>query len=440
VDNILRLPSLLPTVTLLFSNAFPFVWLSLLLVIAIHALEVVTVIGPSTIIPNYEYTYLSPDQASSLDLSQGDVWSADVNREGYIQPSAYWNGLVQNVMMSNSPISITAPDDCFPGCSYNVQYSAPVLKCQDLSPPNITTSSDTILYNGTSSLWNSVGIVNALPALTEDPSNHTYTIHIEWQSYAATNTSNGIQGVECQFFDGQYNTSIFYDGNVGLAPIANSTVISRTTPLVGPMANDPGCSPTPDLNQPCWIMATNYRATVEAFAQLLVGEINVEDGGTFSFVGSPGMLPLFNISTMITPSRPTWTFDLEPNLNLSSTLENMFSNVAASLMSARNDTQNVSVTFFGNTVWEYDLNLIWAIYGPTLLVFGLFAAHGLWCIMQDGTVESTFMNFLVSTRGEDFGRAVTNAGDIDAMKGIVVTYAKSGGFEVVADSTSKMVA
>jgi hypothetical protein len=243
--------------------------------------------------------------------------------------------------------------------------------------------------------------------------------------------------VECQLFEGEYQLTTIWDGTF---IYLENPVTSQTQPLVGPTANNHNCSSAFDLSQPCWTMATNYRATAEAFAQLLVGMIDVnEDGDTFSFVGSPATIPLFNISTVISPSQDTWSFDLQVS-NLSTTLEGMFANVIASIMFTRMDTDTVQVLFFGSTVWEYDIDLLWQIYGPTLFVFGLFAAHGLWCIIQGGTVESTFMNFLVSTRGEDFDRAVTNAGDIDKMKGIVVTYAKSGGFEVVVDSMSQTVA
>jgi hypothetical protein len=90
LDKIFRLPYL-PAVTLIFSTSFPYVWLSLLLVVAIHGLEVVTVIAPQCLRTNANYTYSCTDQVSSLDLSQGPVRLADVNAEKYIQPSAYWN-------------------------------------------------------------------------------------------------------------------------------------------------------------------------------------------------------------------------------------------------------------------------------------------------------------------------------------------------------------
>jgi hypothetical protein len=155
-------------------------------------------------------------------------------------------------------------------------------------------------------------------------------------------------------------------------------------------------------------MATNYRATAEAFTQLLIGEITYKNDGTFSFVGSPGTIPLFNISTIITPSQPTWTFELaQPNLS-STIIEGMFASVIASFMIMRRDMEDVNVLFFGGSAWEYDTRLLWAIYGPTLFVFGFFVAYGLWCIKQDGAVESTFLKFLVSTRGEDFDRAASN--------------------------------
>jgi hypothetical protein len=117
------------------------------------------------------------------------------------------------------------------------------------------------------------------------------------------------------------------------------------------------------------------------------------------------MTPLFNIITNIGTNNYSWTFDLAVR-DLSSALEGMFGNVTLALIAARTDTANVDVKFFGNNVWQHDAWLLWAIYAPTLIIFGVFAAHGLWCIKQEGAVDSTFSNFLVSTRGEDIDRAV----------------------------------
>jgi len=243
--------------------------------------------------------------------------------------------------------------------------------------------------------------------------------------------------VECFFHDGKYEASMTFNGTS--PPSLNTTVTSTSGLLYGQMANQPNCSPTTNSTSPCWITATNYRATAEAFTQLLVGQINYDDSGRMSVYGSPELAPLFNIYTTIGSDSFTWNFDLSVS-DLSSALENMFGIVTLALISVQNQTTEAEVTFVGDAVWEYDAWLLWAIYAPTLFVFGLFAAHGLWCIKQDGAVDNTFMSFLVSTRNEDFDRAVSNAGDLDTVKGIAVTYGKNGVFEVVADSINKMVA
>jgi hypothetical protein len=148
--------------------------------------------------------------------------SADVWTQGYIQPSALWNRVVQKVMISPSKFGIAPPDGCTAGCSYSLEYTAPILQCRDLLAFEITISSDTLLYNGTSSLWNGITPittappVNALPFLTKTADINS-TIRIEWQSFgmsgtASSPTNDGVFGVECQFFNGTYEASMFFDG------------------------------------------------------------------------------------------------------------------------------------------------------------------------------------------------------------------------------------
>jgi hypothetical protein len=100
-----------------------------------------------------------------------------------------------------------------------------------------------------------------------------------------------------------------------------------------------------DPNQVCCVPDTNYRGAAEAFAELLVGEINYDDSGRISVFGSSVMTPLFYIITNIDPNNYAWTFNLAVP-DLSSALEGMLGNVTLALISARTDTANVDMTFF----------------------------------------------------------------------------------------------
>ena len=94
-----------------------------------------------------------------------------------------------------------------------------------------------------------------------------------------------------------------------------------------------------DPNQVCCVTATNYRATAEAFAEFLVGEINCDDSGRISVSGSSVKAPLFYIIANIDPNNYTWTFNLSVP-DLSSALEGMLGNVTLALISARTDKAN----------------------------------------------------------------------------------------------------
>lgn len=381
---------------------------------------------------------------SSLDLSQGTVTSAEIFGGRYMGPSASWMRAVQKVMLAPSQAALTAPPNCEAGCSYTINYTAPAIQCRDLSASELTPltpSGPQTLYNGTSTLWpnpSTIGPNEVLePYFTINSTDKTtnYSIRIEWSALAFDNSnpSSAVPesplGVECDFVDATYSTFVWFNGTV---QYLKPTFISIGSTLSGPLANQPSCDVTPNPNRPCWVTGMNYRATAEAFSKLIIGTIVYNgDGALLVTSGTPNLTPLFDTNMTVLPDAASWTFN-RTVLSISATLVDMFCNVTLGLIAARQDPATVDVTYspVGN-VWEFDGWMLWSLYGPTLLIFALFAIYGLRCISQDGPAYNTFSNYLVATRGESIDNALSKAGNRDAMMHVRLKYTKRGEFDVV---------
>lgn len=456
MDLIFKLPALGPTITLTFSPWIRWLAFTMVLVFCIHGLEVVTMIAPQSLKVVPRYNSLDKQQAPSLDLSSGTVKSADVYSQGYIRPSALWGRVVQDTMISPTEVSLNPPQKCSTlGCEYKITYNAPALQCHDLTGGDLTvttTSNPPVLYQGTSTLWAAVEDAqsstslpsNQLPFITANLYNNTlaqvnnlnYTVNLQWQPgwvHSGSDTTNGgssVKGVECQFFDGVYEASIKFNGT---NQAATTTLQSVGQALIGPSALQ-GTSCAVDTiapDQACWRNMVNYRATAEAFSEILVGQVWYDDIGRISVYKSAYLLPFLNISSNIDPNNYRWSFDMTVP-DVGATLQALLGNVTLAMIAARTDFADVDLTVYGaGNQWEYDMKLLWGIYGPTLGVFALFIAYGLWCIHVDGAMDKGFVDLFIATRGETIDKALEENESIDEIKGMVITSVKHGVFKAV---------
>jgi hypothetical protein len=433
------------TISLMASSLYRYIIPIAILVTCVQILEVVTIMAPQSLKVAPGLLYTEQANATSLNFTQGPMTAANIFSGGYTGPSSAWLRTVQKAMMTPAPVSLPSPPNCATGCSYNITYKAPALQCTDLPASDLTphtASGPQTLYSGSSSLWptmNATGTDTGIlvPYFTSNASDHdsAYTLRIEWSGLAfdssspSSATPDSPLGVECNFVEADYSAFIWFNGTI---QYFDPQIVSIGQTLVGQLANGHNCSVTPDASQPCWVNGINFRATAEAFSRLILGTIIYNGSGSLQVTsGTPDLLPLFDTNTTLVGQTTSWSFNRTVP-DMSSALQDMLCNVTVALIGARNDVANVTVTYeAGGIAWAFDEWLIYAIYGPTLAVFGMFSIYGLWCVWNDGAVDNSFSNFLVATRGESIDRAVlaaqTSGRDV---KDISVRYAKRGEFEV----------
>jgi len=275
-----------------------------------------------------------------------------------------------------------------------------------------------------------------VPYFTSNQSDHTtaYTFRIEWSGIAfdssspSSATPDSPLGVECTFYEADYSSQLFFNGTI---QDFNPVILTFDQPLAGQLATGDNCSVTPDASQPCWVNGVNFRATAEAFSRLILGTIVYNGAGALEVTsGTPDLLPLFDTNTTLDGTTASWSFNSTVG-DIAGAFQDMICNVTIALIGARNDMTNANVTYVAaGLVWEFDDWVLWAIYGPTLAVFGLFAIYGIWCVWRDGVADTSFSGLLVATRGESIDRAVLAAKDPEDIMNLRVKYDKRGEFEV----------
>lgn len=196
----------------------------------------------------------------------------------YVSPSNHLQRLVRNMLTSDTVLTWNAPPACRYGCSYNMTYNAPVLRCVDYypDPSDIITSNTSYRAN-----FNISGEYLMLNMTFWPMANGTRTVN---DSYPL--------GTHCTFHQGKYTAAISYWGSRQDASITNYTQTSDNALLgtsIG-FSNSSSCPRNtswavsdPLAASPCARVQMNTWAVVDAFSSSLSGSIV-----TYSQSGSLG--------------------------------------------------------------------------------------------------------------------------------------------------------
>lgn len=431
VDAALRLPAVGPFFQILFSRAFKPLSSALFWSATLFTLAFVTITPPAALtvepmepIPrDLEVPYIDFSADPRLYTVISDGWR-------YVSPSNRLRRLVRNMVTSNNVVVWEPPVTCRFGCSYNVTYPAPVLRCADYVPDQSGSGLDSSDgYQGTFDISS-----NAL----------TFNVTV-WPMYNGTHTSEGsnssLTGTRCTFHNGTYTATVHFGGSNHNAVVTNSTIISNDV-LPGTSLGLTNASACPrDANwlisdpyntPPCARVQMNTWAFIDAFASSLSGIIVI-----YSQTGSIGPETRFannalmpNLDYLFSIHELSQSFDLAPwvkRQGLGSALESLFANSTLSLTKdalAQNWTalmQNAHVVPFVNR-FKYNPVQLWWTYGSALLTV-LGAAWAARDSRQGGDVpleETSLSRILATTRDESF-RPLEEIGEND-MDEVIVRY------------------
>jgi hypothetical protein len=429
VDSVLQLPSLIPTLQIIFSPAIqslhqPVYWSACLAIFAL-----VTITPPAALVVRPMQPVSMQLRIPNIDLSAdprlyvviGSNWE-------YIHPSNHIHRFMRNIVTSDNILTWDAPRACRHGCTYNTTYYAPVLRCVDYTPN---------------------------PLHSELEPNETYHTRFNLSdSYLTFNMtlwpiSNGKHkiggfktspiGTRCTFHNGSYTAAITFGRNLQRASVTNRTIISDDL-LVGTSLGFTNTSTCPrnkswqisqPLNTPpCARIQMNTWALIDAFSHSLAGTIVIypKSIGPKSRYSHNALMP--NLDYLFSVDELSRSFDLAPwvyQQGLGNALESLFANATLSLtrdalsQNWTSVTQEALVIPFVNR-YVYEPSQLWLVYASALLAT-LGAGLAGYSARKSGKApseETSLSRILATTRDESFKRLEgMNESEIDK---VVIQY------------------
>ncbi|VDB88399.1 unnamed protein product [Peniophora sp. CBMAI 1063] len=418
--------------------------LSLIGIFAPNALSVVPAGSPmnSTIWVYYPNLY-------NVNLNQSSEFET-INSSGLVRykgPSSAMQGLTQAVLHSGSVLPVSAPQECGRGCSYDLNYRATALKCEEIAPSSIdvynSSASETTLaivdprvqvsnpthfmesayvYNATASFGYSINqTTTSAPSLRSSPFGQTFSLDLIFATNNFTlpfTTSVPIRynltGYSCGFYDAAYDTSFNYSAEGQTTIVRNVSYGVQLGPL-----SDPGglnvadiydsfedISPE-DYLSPLMPFAaqlqTNYSvlALADAFSRYFYGTLAFSTNST----NDPGPLypsavlnSIFAIRSAgdgdtTSESLNTLSFSLISTSynNTARLLEDAFANLTLSVMSdthfglygGLDERITPAIVIPDTTVYKYQPSRLWIVYGIALATTLLTNLYGLFCIFRN---------------------------------------------------------
>ncbi|KAF9064817.1 hypothetical protein BDP27DRAFT_1229885 [Rhodocollybia butyracea] len=448
LDRLFKLFSIPSLLRVIFSRQVFFI-LPLIVIAAINlSLALLPVLVPGALTIESGTITSTVGQVPSLDLSSMYPLSVtNMNTfSNYLQPSDLFKQAIYVAATTDVTPGWHVPEgECTSAlsCSYTFNYSAPALRCTDLSPNDIGNGTDP--GNGTAVLinlddWelpdnrNFVGTYNATSNLNRtEPIAFTSVwndtspcdLTIACIPHFGVNNPLALQdseltpvGSTCTFWNATYSATTTFVNNT---QTTSSQVLSYNSPIspsncsIDACINSWGGSTSilsPDAN-----FAIASRAMAETFVDLFLGNLTFY-GHTGTFLGagettSAQLTPLFSVNSTV----DLWSFDLtSPSGNLSQGLTNLFTNTTLAFISIASNLTYPSSTppttlakmqiLPSYNQYHYVYWKLWLIYGLAVLAVSIGAVYGIWCMRVDVHPDDmSFSEMVAATRYMDVNLA-----------------------------------
>lgn len=313
--------------------------------------------------------------------------------------------------------SFTSPDllwnvpaGCGSGCSYEFEYNAPALQCKDVQVPE-----DDLIISWNNSLgWN---------FLWNTPFNDDYFNLDEWnvpnaysfytryipidasiigRSKPTYNITGLPAGSICECRDGRYRAYFkLFNGEVSI----NTRLLSYYNTFTnacpwGHLSNDTSA---------CLTYARASAAICRNYgSELFNPQIGIYNEGTdWSIrdhnIFSPMVERLFDYKTSLwgsswdTPGAHNYSLRLKVE-NLSEGHIELFSNFTLNLMTRESEFALAQGITWENSVWKFEVHILWLVYGPALGLISFVLLYGFWCIQFNGVaLDRNFLTIAIAT-------------------------------------------
>ncbi|KZV60126.1 hypothetical protein PENSPDRAFT_760178 [Peniophora sp. CONT] len=357
----------------------------------------------------------------------------------YISPSTRFRQVTQGVLSSGAILPWEVPAGCGLACNYSVIYHGPSLQCQDMPQDAITVVSKalplvgfraladsgqkafikpTSLYNATTTLGNvNNSDANTGPVFLPTLNNTSYSLSVvyatssfdmvELESFQKSIYASRYRAVGsyCVFYNATYNTSVAFSNGT---QTTQARVLEYGEPYLESLANS-FPSNSHDGSQSSFVVNPDLRVAaatlgiIDAMSRYLTGSV--------SFTPGHGYVPLYtqildsSIFSVQTDNKTT-TISPAQGRNLSRALEDLCTNLTASLMS---DTARLGIyttmpatILPDQTIYEYQPSRLWLVYSIALLLALFSDLFGLACMRSNGVaMQRNFSSIAASMRAPE---------------------------------------
>jgi hypothetical protein len=393
VDNMFSLPSPKALRAFLRSIKFKHAMYLILIVVLMKGLILVSILAPNSLTIGFAQSTPVALVVPSLNFGV-PLYSAHV---------AVWDDMVNQAIVTPPADTWDVPAGCGAECSFDVEYQAPALRCEDLAASgytlvafeaaNTTESGRQWTYyesvstsTSTQTQWsgqnNSPFVCNYKPMTLQEitPINVTYT-------------SDHV-GASCYCEDATYRTTFRFANN-------RKTVETALVSYGSSTESNCAWSDPSSLSSECQTYATNSLQICKSFMHSFSGTIEWRSNHTEIHVPSP--LVLDKIVKLDSDINDDGIVSLTPRfLNLSEGLVSMFTNMTANLVPGIQDNSTVnSVEWDGAGIWNYSAVTLWAIYSPVFLASLVILVYGFYCIRKNGqALDNKFTTLILVAQKE----------------------------------------
>ncbi|KAK0240997.1 hypothetical protein EDD85DRAFT_934124 [Armillaria nabsnona] len=318
-------------------------------------------------------------------------------------------------LQSNTLMGWNAPTECGTACNYTIQYSAPALRCTELTIDEVITmlpfsqeTSERTMYNTTSPVGE----------LILEP------LSIAWRTYD-TNGKSTVAGTRCLLYNTTQHSVVSFVNNTGMifpSIISYNNLVNTDPAAIMETCPVPGGSRNAtSVSLYTYVVVGNW-----LFGQLY-GALTWTDGvpaywfpnADFSFdLASNNLFSLNETAGTFTPN----------NKNVSGALEQILVNLTVALITHWGQTTMVDASVAQDQlVWVYDIQRLWIVYATALAVTVACGAVGFACILKNGEdSDLTFWDILRATRNSELDAVVEGEKRGDAGGSTMLQYAVQG--------------
>ncbi|PBK65011.1 hypothetical protein ARMSODRAFT_1022714 [Armillaria solidipes] len=336
--------------------------------------------------------------------------------------------VLDHALQSETLNGWNAPVGCGIECSYTIQYTAPALRCTELSLDEVDallpdSQSLPTIYNSTDSLSNPTAGAN---------------MSMAWRTYEADGRSK-TSGAHCSLYNTTQQSVVLFVNNTrvispaiisydNLTKFSSNLFTSTHLPIGGNNTLVSDFSPL-----------LTYVAIVSWLYGSLAGSIQYSPKALLAHLSS-GDKELLSNNLLFSLNETAGTFT--PNSeNVLGALEQILVNTTVAMITSMGHTTLVNASVVQDQlVWVYHGQRLWIIYATALALTATCGGIALVCMLKNGgESDLTFWDIVRATRSSDLDAVVEGERLGDAGKDTMLQYEAVKGMDTDRNASGVFV-